>query len=62
MNYIKKLNSENQDLKDKLNEINEMASEFSKYLSSSKFHGTCEDNVAVWEPKKLLQEIILLTI
>ena len=39
MNYIKKLESENEFLKNKILEISDIENDLRRYLSSSKFHG-----------------------
>ena len=43
MNYIKKLQTENEDLKEQLQKTNEFAMELLKYASSSKFDGDWEN-------------------
>lgn len=43
MNYIKKLQTENEDLKEQLQKTNEFAMELLKYASSEKFDGDWEN-------------------
>jgi len=43
MNYIKKLQAENAELKGQLSEIHERLIDYMRYYNSDKFHGTDND-------------------
>jgi hypothetical protein len=57
MNYIKKLEAESYDFRQRIAYANRVVREFYIYLQSPKFQGVCEDNIATHEVQAYLDRI-----
>jgi len=62
MNYITRLNKENEELKNKLHDIQEDLTNICIYLNSSKFHGDENNWVSAAEMINKLRELRMKTI
>ena len=57
MNYIKKLEGESYEFRQRIAHANRVVREFYIYLQSSKFQGVCEDHIATHEVQSYLDRI-----